>query len=155
MYQGSEMHTISAQAAGSPIRRVRRERSRFVASHRPAAAAGISSATGPLASRPSPIHANARRRGQSRPFSRWRHRSSVDSVSSRFSSESAVAARPISIGPRLVARMPAAAMATCGPKRRQANCPMARHHRNAHSADGSRTANSLTPNVFRLIAWNQ
>jgi hypothetical protein len=81
--------------------------------------------------------AKARRRGASCPFSMWRQRSSVESVSSRFSRASACSAADQH---RAEARREdgGGGHRDGGPKRRHAKCPIARHQKKAHRATAAR-----------------
>ena len=124
------------------------------------AAPGTSTATGPLVSSPSPIHSPARHKacraaGDPRSASRWRHRSSAVSASHRFSSASAVAARPMTSTPRLVATTVPAASAAASPQRGRANKATATAQPHAASTDGSRSANSPSPKTCTDSACSQ
>ena len=72
-----------------------------------------------------------------------------------LSNASAVAARPIANTPKLVAAIAPANSALLLPMRGAAKIATAWHHTAAAITDGSRNANSVTPNASTESAWNQ
>ena len=84
-----------------------------------------------------------------------RQASNSASASNALSSESAVAARPITKTPRLVAAMPHANSAFFSPMRGAANTATAWHHAAAARTDGKRNANSLVPKTRTDTACSQ
>ena len=84
-----------------------------------------------------------------------RHASNSASAISALSSASAVAARPITNTPRLVAAMPQPKSASRAPMRGAANTATAWHQTAAATTDGKRNANSFTPNTSIDAACSQ
>jgi hypothetical protein len=79
-------------------------------------ASGTRIATGPLARNPRPMAANVAYNQPRRPVSRCNHAPNMEAAISRFSSASAVAARPMMYTPSDVASMAAARSARSKPK---------------------------------------
>src|SRR6266581_8274995 len=142
-YQGAAIRAKTSSARGSNAAHSQVLKSRRIRQKASVTQNGISSATGPFAITPRAAAANAAYSHLRSPDLRCSHAASSDAAISRLRSASAVAARPMTKTPTEVAVQAAASHAAVVPHAARVNRNTSAHHSAAHTAEGSRNANSV------------
>src|SRR5712692_3801090 len=154
-YHGAAISAKTSSARGSNVARSQVLKSRRTRQKASVTQKGISTATGPFAITPRAAAANAAYSHWRPPDLRCSHAANIDAATSRLRSPSAVAERPMMKTPTEVAVQAAASHAAVAPYAARVNRNTSAHHSVAHSAVGSRNANSVGPKASTLAACSQ